>query len=124
MAIHEVVKKVTVLSGSDLSANQYAFVDRNASGELVLVGAGLAANGVLYEKPSAQGRPAAVAISGVAKVALGGTVVVGDDVAAAANGLCVAATTGDVILGVCVIGGANGEIGSVQLGIENRAVLA
>lgn len=124
MAFHEDVKKVTILAGSDLSANQYSFVNRNASNQLALAGAGLDADGVLYDKPSAQGRAAAVAINGVAKVLLGGTVAVGDDVTSDATGRAVTATTGDVILGVCAKGGAVGEIGSVQLGIQNKAVLA
>jgi len=124
MAVHENVHSLTILANADLSTNQYSFVSRNSTNRIALTGAGLSADGVLYDKPSVAGRAAQVAISGVAKVLLGGTVAAGDEVTSDATGRAVVATTGDVILGVCTIGGAVTEIGSVQLAIQNRALFA
>lgn len=50
---------VSVPASGDLSTKQFYFGAINASGQVAVVGAGLAADGVIADKPAAQGRPCA-----------------------------------------------------------------
>lgn len=114
MATENNLKSVTFEAAGDLSAKQYCFVAVDAAGQVAAVAvAGAAADGVLQDKPEAQGRAGCVAIDGKTKILLGGTVAAGAEVAADANGAAVTAATGNIILGTCTEGGAVGEIGSM-----------
>jgi len=124
MAHVENVSYFTRPAAADLSAKQYFFMQIDSSGNVNVSGDGGVADGVLANKPSASGRAATLAMNGIMKVELGGTVTAGDDVASDSAGKAVVATTGDVKLGTCVVGGASGSVGSIRLALENREALA
>lgn len=101
---------VTLEAGQDLSSSQFYFVSIAADGQVDPTGDGASADGVLQNDPSAAGRAASVAIGGITKVACGGTVTRGGDVASDANGKAVDAVTGDVIMGTALETGASGSV--------------
>lgn len=102
-------------AGSDLSAQQFKFVNLDASAELVLAAAGGTSIGVLQDKPDAQGARGAVMTAGRSKIQLADTLAPGTEVASDAAGAAVAAASGDRVLGTLWEGGDAGEVGSVQL---------
>jgi len=114
MATENALRTLSMPASGDLSAAQYKFVKINSSGELAVCSvAGEEADGVLQDKPAAQGRAGAMAIGGQTKILLGGTIAKGAKVTTDAQGRAVTAATGNVELGTCVEGGAVGIIGSI-----------
>jgi len=110
MAYYDNQKCVSFEAGSDLSSNQFQFVDVSADGQVDLSGDGAYAIGILQNEPAAAGRAAEVAINGKTQVKCGGTVTAGGPVASDASGQAVDATSGDVILGEAMEAGASGEV--------------
>lgn len=110
MAYESNLNCVSLEAGQDLSAKQYYFVTVASDGQVDPTGDGLEADGVLQDTPSAAGQAAQVAISGITKVACGGTVTKGGDVGSDSAGKAVDAATGDYILGVALETGASGSI--------------
>ncbi len=112
------VKLATFEASADLSAHQYKAVKINSSGQLELAGAGEAAIGILYTKPSAAGQAASVAVSGEVYMLVGGTALAtGARVASLAGGVAgVSTTTGHHALGICTRGAASGGVAVVCLG--------
>lgn len=110
MAFEENKISVTLPASGDLSASQYCFVEVNSSGQAAVLGAGLAADGILQNDPNAAGRAAEVAISGIVRVKCGGVVTRGGPVASDSAGKAVNAATGNIILGTALETGANGAI--------------
>ena len=82
-------------AAGDLSAHQFKFVEINSDGQVALANAGGNPDGVLQNKPSAQGEAATVAVSGTCKVVAGAALDEGVDVTANASGLAVEAGSGD-----------------------------
>lgn len=114
MATENALRTISREASGDLSAAQYKFVKVNSSGQMAVCSvAGEEADGVLQDKPAAAGRAGGMAIGGVTKVLLGGTVAKGAKVTTNASGAAVTAATGNVELGTCIEGGASGEIGSI-----------
>jgi len=97
MAYEENVQKVSINANADLSSYQYRFVTINASGLLALVGAGLAADGVLQDKPAAANRPGSIGILGITKIEAGAVITMGDNLTPDSVGRAVTATSGDVV---------------------------
>lgn len=92
--------KITMQAGADLSANQYHFVVLASDGQIdPVASAGGAADGILYDKPSAAGQAAAVAIFGVCRVKAGIAITRGAEIASDASGKAKPAATGNRILG-------------------------
>lgn len=116
MARTESLTCVTLEAGQDLSSNQFCFVELASDGQVdAVASAGGDAIGVLMNDPSAAGRPAEVAVMGIAKVIAGGTVAAGARVQSDASGHALTAATGDIVLGRAVTGGASGEVIEVLL---------
>lgn len=109
MAFKENVKTVSLMAGADLSAQQYALVVINASGQVVLAGAAADVDGVLFNAPAA-GRVAEVAIDGIVKVKAGGTFAAGANLTTDASGLAVVAATGNAVFGKALEAGVAGRI--------------
>ena len=61
MAYEVNMQTVSVPASADLSTKQFQFGTINAAGQVAVVGAGLASDGVIALGPSAQGRPCALA---------------------------------------------------------------
>lgn len=119
----EALKKVTVEASGDLSSSQYLFVTVNSSNQAAVAGAGAKADGVLQDKPAAQGRAACVGTNGRSKIVCGADLSsnVGAELTSDASGRAVVATTGDYIMGTLTIAGsAAGEIGEML--VEQRGV--
>lgn len=115
MATENHLTSISLLAGADLSTKQFCFVKMDTTADQVVLSvAGNAAIGVLQDKPTS-GHAGAVAIDGVTKVVLGGTVAAGALVASDASAHAVTAATGAHILGVCKRGGVVGEIGELIL---------
>lgn len=112
-------------AGADLSAQQFRAVKLNASGQVVVAGAGEAAIGILQNNPGA-GQAATVRVAGISKARAGGTIAAGGDVASNASGALVAATAGRTntsdagaaadpligshVLGTALEGAASGDV--------------
>jgi hypothetical protein len=87
------------IAGEDFSTKQFTFVALSASGtvdfEVISSTASTAmAVGILQNNPDTSGHPAEVAISGVCKLAFGGTIAQGGLIAATAGGRGLAYSTG------------------------------
>jgi len=98
MAYEENLRPVSIPANADLSASQYCFVVINATGKVAVVGAGLAADGILQDKPAAADRPAAVGATPgqISKCRAGASFTAGDDLTPDSTGRAVTATSGDV----------------------------
>lgn len=97
MAREEALHSVSIPASADLSASQFCFMTVNSSGKLAATGAAVAADGVLQDKPAADGRPGQLGIAGVSKVRAGAGFTAGDDLASDSTGRAVTATSGDVV---------------------------
>lgn len=118
MANDASVVSISLPAGSDLSAatNLYRFVDIATDGQIDLVGsAGGEAIGVLYSDPAAAGRAAQVAISGVVKITLGGTVTAGMKLQSDASGDAIEAASSDHVLATALTDGVDGDVISALL---------
>lgn len=115
MAYEEKLETVTMIAGADLSSSQYLFVATNTTAKtVVLCGDGADAFGVLQDAPTS-GQACCVAIGGISKVKLGGTVAAGGVVSSGASGIGVASANGDYMLGIALAGGDSGHIIPVKL---------
>jgi hypothetical protein len=115
-AFEEDLEVRSVPAGSDLSAKQYYAVLVNSSGQLALCGDDGVAYGILQDKPAAAGRAGKVAVAGVSKCVLGGTVAAGAVVSVDGNGKIVSIATGDGrMVGICRVGGSSGQIGCIEV---------
>lgn len=114
-AYEEALHCITREAGADLSASQYCGVKQNSSQQVVLPSAqvGEPMLGVLQNKPDAAGRAATVAIGGVTKLLLGGTVAAGERFTFDTDGKAIAVGSGDDFsFGQITEGGTSGTIGS------------
>lgn len=119
MAQEEKLTTITRPANADLSTKQYLFVEMDTSGNVgACNSAGELAIGVLQNDPDASGRAATVAIGGVSKVVLGGTVAINAKVATTAAGKADTAASGNHVMGICVKGGVLNDIGEVLLGVH------
>ena len=121
MSYEESLKTITVEASGDLSGDQYKIVGLDTNGRAaVLSSVGAKPLGVLQDKPSALGRPCSVAIGGVSKVKLGGTVAADAEVTSTAAGLGSTAATGNYVLGTLVAGGVNNDVAPVSIAIYQK----
>lgn len=89
----------TVPANADLSAGQFCFVTVNSSGRIALAAAAANADGILQDKPNAQGVNGIVANGGISKVVASAAITKGDMIGCAASGQARTATTSDYIMG-------------------------
>lgn len=95
---------VTFPAGADLSAKQYYAMQIESDGEVNLATASTAVIGVLQNKPDAQGKASAVAVGGISKAVVNGTVAIGDRLASDANGKFATTTTNNDDYGAVALG--------------------
>lgn len=111
-------------TAADLTNKLYHAGVINAAGKITfLASAGGAADGVISLN-APLGRAGQLTFLGIEKIALGGTVTVGANLAADAAGKFVVATNGDVILGRCLLGGASGGVGTMMIYPKAQSVSA
>lgn len=110
-----------VTASADLTADQFRFVVIDGEKTVDVAGDGVAADGVLQNKPDT-GQAATIAIAGdTTKVIAGAAVAAGANVASDANGAGVPATSGEYINGKCLTAAANAdELITVQLSSPGR----
>ncbi|NIQ91029.1 MAG: DUF2190 family protein [Nitrospinaceae bacterium] len=105
-----------IVAAADLSAKQFTFVKIDSNGQAAANTAeGAMVDGVLQNKPAAQGEAAAVAYAGVTKVVAGDTVAAGGKVISDTAGKAIPAATGKFIRGTALTGGAADEVISILL---------
>lgn len=88
-----------MVAGADLSAAQHRFVVVNASGKVVLAGAGAAVDGVVQNNPEADQAATVWGVGSVSKVEAGAAVAQGALVAPNATGQAITAVSGNYIAG-------------------------
>ena len=105
-----------LVAAGDLSSDQFRFMVVDSNGEAVKnTAAGGIVDGVLQDKPDAQGKTASVQDAGVTKVVAGGTVAAGDLVMSDAGAAAIVATATNYYRGRALEGGASGDLISVNL---------
>lgn len=118
MAYEEALTAISRPAGEDLSdwANlRFTAVKLNASGNVVKTTAITDTPvGILQNDPK-NGEAARVAIAGVSKARLAGTVAPNDQVGINAAGRLVVAVTTNRVIGIALTGGVTGDIVSVQI---------
>jgi hypothetical protein len=114
MAVEEIIYNTSVIAGSDLSAKQFYCVKLNASGQMVISGAGENALGILQDKP-ASGQVGAVCCLGKSMAIYGASVTAGQNLASDASGKLVPATGSDAVVAVAAESGSSGDICSVYV---------
>jgi len=120
MATSQLGQVVTHEAGGDLSAVQYRFVLLASDGQVDQAGLDAIATGVLQNDPSAAGRAAAVAISGIVKVVAGAAVTRGGEITSDASGRAIDIGANVNTLGKALdAASAAGEIIRVQLQLFN-----
>lgn len=110
-----------VVASADLTGSQGLFAIVDGEKTVGLAGAGVAADGVIVNKPDS-GQAVALAIPGdTAKVVAGALVAAGANVSSDAAGKGITSTSGDYILGKCLTASANAdELITVQLSTPGR----
>ncbi|NMC09524.1 MAG: hypothetical protein GYA39_00875 [Methanothrix sp.] len=114
MAVEELIYNTSVIAGIDLSAKQFYCVKLNASGQMILSGAGENALGILQDKPTS-GQVGAVCCLGKSMAIYGASVTAGQNLASDASGKLVPATGSDAVVAVAAESGSDGEICSVYV---------
>lgn len=110
-------------AGADLSSDQFKAVKYDASGNIVLAGAGERSVGILQNAPI-NGEAAEIEESGYSKAVLGAVVTAGQELAANAAGLLVPAAVGNAVVAVAKHGGAANQIVGVRVIGQAGRVLA
>ena len=124
MSLELNVRALTLAAAADLSAAQYKVMQVDSTGKAALSNATSLNVGILQNNPAA-GQAATVAVEGVSKILLAGTVAAGARVTSDLNALGVAAVTvGDSVIGVALAGGAAGDLIPVLIGQYPFATLA
>lgn len=109
MAFEVGIQTVSVPASTDLSGKQFYFGSVNSSGQVAVTGAGLAADGVIANKPDAQGRACALQTmpGQIARIMLGGTISNGALLEANASGLAITQSSGKILARALSAGVAN-----------------
>jgi hypothetical protein len=114
----------SLTASGDLSASQHLAVYIDGSGEVaVQTTPGDPVDGVLQDKPTAQGRSASVATAGVSKCVSGGAVTAGQLLAADSAGKVTLAGSGDYAFGRALetVAGADQLVSVLLQGYGNQA---
>lgn len=108
---YEVAKYISVPASADLSTKQFRFGTIGVNG-VAVTGAGLAADGVIGDKPAALGRPTAFATSpgDIVRVMVGAAVANGALLETDANGKAITFAAGKVVARALAAGAADGDI--------------
>jgi len=123
MATVNALHTVSIEAAGDLSAEQYTFGVVDSAGQVAQqTTAGGDADGVIMNKPEAQGDPTEFAIGGVAKVVAGATVAAGAKVQSDTTGRGITAATGDHVLGKALTGGDVNEV--IEVLLVSKHILA
>ena len=117
MAFEVSLQTVSVPASADLSTKQFLFGTINASGQVAVVGAGLASDGVIALGPAAQARPCALASfpGQIARVMAGAAFANGALLEADANGKAITQSSGKILAKALSAAGAAGDIVPVLL---------
>src|SRR3972149_760040 len=97
MAREEALISISVEAASNLSASQYRFMRVNASGKLAAPTAGQSVDGVLQDKPDADGAVGLLGILGASKITCGAAVPAGTSAVVAGKALADGSGDGSII---------------------------
>lgn len=116
---------ITLSAHDDYSAKQYYAVDLNSSEEAELVSSqGAESIGILQNTPSANGRPATVAVGGISRAVAGETIAAGARVTPTADGTFMTAASGDYVAGRAMVAAVSGDIFCVFLSGPGQDIVA
>lgn len=103
-------------AGSDLSTKQYFAVAQATDDGYVDLGssAGQRCDGILLNKPDAEGAEARVCISGPCRAKVGGNVTPGIELQVDTDGMLIAAAAEDYVVAICREDGVDGDIVDVD----------
>lgn len=103
---------ISVPASGDLSAKQFFFGTIDANGQVAVTGAGVAADGVIGDKPAAAGRPCALFTQPgqVVRVMCGAAVAAGALLEADANGKSKTQAAGKILAKALAAGAGDGSI--------------
>lgn len=114
MAGEEIIYSTSIMAGADLSDKQFRCIKLNASGLMILSGAGENTLGILQDKP-ASGQVGAVCCLGKSMAVYGAEVTANQNLTPDTLGRLVPATGIDAVVAVAAESGSAGEIHSVYL---------
>lgn len=101
MAQQQKMVCISVPASGDLSAHQFKLGQINASGQVALIASqGVRVDGVIGNKPNAQGIATELHVDGLVKAIAGAAITPGNEVMASASGLAITATTTNYVFGV------------------------
>lgn len=125
MAYEEQLQSYSAPVHADYSASQFLCGFINSSGRFQVATAGVAVDGILQDKPNAQGIAGCIGFSGVSKARAGGVVPAGSLLATDSTGRVVVASTGDNIIAKAMeaAGAANQNI-AVLTKFQNTNAIA
>lgn len=109
MAYELPIMQLSLPAGANLSEKQFYAVKLNASGAIVLAGAGESGVGVLQDAPAA-GEVGTVGVLGIFKAKAGGSITAGNNVTPDGSGLFVNASGSDAIWGMAMTSADSGDI--------------
>jgi hypothetical protein len=121
MAFDAILQGFSAPASADLSSHQFAPVIFDGSGNIALATAGKNIDGILQDAPKS-GQAGNVAINGIAKGVLSGTVAQGAQVQVGSSGTFVTLSSGTAV-GKALTGGATGNVVSILL-YKSNAVYA
>jgi hypothetical protein len=113
MAFDAILQGFSAPASTDLSGNQYCAVIFDTSANIALATSAKNMDGILQDNPTS-GDAGYVAVNGIAKGLLGGSVTTGEQVQVGTSGAFVAFSSG-VAVGKALSGGASGNIISILL---------
>lgn len=124
MAIEQRLLNYGFPASGDLSARQFCAVKLDTNGQVAVATAAKNMDGVLQDKPTAQGASAEVAMFGVSKVTAGGTgFSAGDLLEITTNGTFQTQTSTNTVVAKALTAAAAGAIGSAII-LKSNAVYA
>lgn len=118
MATTQVVETITAQAAGDLSSSQFLLGQINGSGQVAVVGTqGVRVDGVIMNKPTAQGQACELAVGGMPKCIFGAAVTPGAEVMSNAAGKAITATATNYVFGVYMgkAAAANNDLGPVLI---------
>jgi len=117
MVGENVVQRLTLPAGADLSDSQWLVGTLDTSAQVIVSTTAAAGGvGIIDEPVAAEGRASSVITLGVARAYYGGTVTAGEKLTNNASGQLVAiSATTDGVVGIALEAGSSGEVHSVLL---------
>jgi hypothetical protein len=121
MSVSLIFNSISLPTTTDFSELQYTAVSINSSGDAIGATSAVNCLGIIQNTPDGSTDTAAsIAVSGISRAVLGGTVTVGEQLQVGSNGALVVLDGGTAVA-LALQAGASGDTVSVYLTIANGA---